>query len=143
MCNHKNATVVYVDKIGITRCDQCCRHTFTEYNGCYFCYRCGSVDTERTVYRSADYNFFRKGKTKCGHCNKHFSDGGYLLCSRCRFGKVTFNYPNLNADYNSFRQVENINDVPTAWLKHLKKTRDILDKKLTKIWIKKGLINKI
>ena len=129
MCNHKNATVVYVDKSGITRCDQCCRHTFTEYNGRHFCYQCGSEDTKRIVYRSADFHKHKNEKTKCGH--------------RCRFGKVIFNYPNLNADYNSFRQVENINDVPTAWLKHLKKTRDILDKKLTKIWIKKGLINKV
>ena len=130
MCNHKNANVLFVDKNGITRCDQCCRHIFTEYNGCYLCYQCGSVDNERIAFsRSADYNSFRKGKTKCGHCNKHFSDGGYLLCTRCRFGN---NERDLNADYNSFRQVENINDVPTAWLKHLEKIRDILDKKLTK-----------
>ena len=143
-CKHKNATVQYTDKNRKTKCDQCCRHFFTDSGfGFYFCSSCGLEDNRRISFssysdRSADYNFFRKrenenGKTKCSHCNRHFSpDGGYRLCTRCRFD-----------DYNFFRQVENLNDVPTAWLKHLKKTRDELDKKLTKIWIKRRLINKI
>ena len=82
----------------------------------------------------------KNGKTRCDECYRHtFTDDGFgnYFCYQCGLvddKRISYVYSNCTENYNIFRKVT------TNPSKKFKKIRGILNKKLTKIWKKRGLI---